>query len=264
MLEAADHERNSFVTLTYNDEHVPTGYDLNPADLSRFLKRFRKSVYPDKIRYFGVGEYGETTKRPHYHLALFGYPACAKGTTRSNRNGYCCPVCERVQRDWSLGNIYSGGLEESSAAYIAGYVTKKLTTEGAPGLDGKHPEFARMSLRPGIGAGAAAEISDTLIKHRLDNAEHLPTSLRHGKLKYPVGRYIREKTRQQTGISKEELQAFLDENSDPKVRALREAAFANAPPGSKAFAFKQALIDSAQGRITQIEQKHRAKRKEIL
>lgn len=141
---------------------------------------------------------------------------------------------------------------------------KKLTTEGAPGLDGKHPEFARMSLRPGIGAGAAAEISDTLIKHRLDNAEHLPTSLRHGKLKYPVGRYIREKTRQQTGISKEELQAFLDENSDPKVRALREAAFANAPPGSKAFAFKQALIDSAQGRITQIEQKHRAKRKEIL
>lgn len=263
MLEAAEHDKNSFVTLTYNDECIPEGGSLRPSDLSRFFKRFRKSIHPLKIRYFGVGEYGDKSQRPHYHVALFGYPQCDHGVTRGHRD-YCCPTCERVQRDWSLGDVYSGGLEEQSAAYIAGYVTKKLTKRGDERLNGREPEFARMSLRPGIGAGAADEIASTLITHRLDTAEYLPTRLSHGVKKYPVGRYIRERTRQRVDVSKEEIQAFLQENLNEDVRKLREIAFANAPVGSKAFAFKQALIDHAQGRIIQMESKHRKTKKEIL
>jgi len=264
MLEAAEHDKKSFVTLTYNDDHLPAGNALNPADLSRFLKRLRKSVHPHKIRYFGVGEYGDESQRPHYHLALFGYPECNKGVTNPNRAGYCCPVCERVQRDWSLGNIYNGQLTRESAAYIAGYVTKKLTNPKDERLDGRPPEFARMSLRPGIGALSADEVASVLLTHRLDSPEYLPTSLAHGKSKLPVGRYIRERIRQRIDVSKEDLQKYLDDNQNPEVRAMREIAFSNAPVGSKAFAFKQALIDHAEGAIIQAESKMKPKRKKVL
>jgi len=266
MLEAADHDRKSFVTLTYNEQHLPAGDALHPADLQRFLKRLRKSVYPDKLRYFAVGEYGEQTNRPHYHLALFGYPQCSKGVTSSNSRGYCCPVCERVQSAWSirdtpLGHIHSGELNQQTAAYIGGYVTKKLTKAGDPRLDGRPPEFARMSLRPGIGAGAADEVASVLLTHRLDEAEYIPTRLAHGQSKLPLGRYIRNRIRERVDVSKEDLQKFLRENENPEVRALREVAFENAPVGSKAFAFKQALIDHAQGAIIRAESKARNTRK---
>lgn len=259
MLEAADHDRNSFVTLTYDEQHLPEGSTLRPADLQRFLKRFRKSIAPAKIRYFAVGEYGDQTQRPHYHLALFGYPECAQGGTRNHR-AYCCPVCERVQRDWAMGNVDCSSLEVKSAAYIAGYVTKKLTKAGDEKLNGRHPEFARMSLRPGIGAGAADELADALLKYRLDSPEYLPTRLSTGVREYPVGRYIAKRTRSRVDISEEEWKRFLSENEDPQVRALREAAFSNAPVGSKAWAFKQALIDHAHGRIIQYERKFKSKK----
>lgn len=264
ILEAADHDENSFVTLTYNDEHIPTGGTLHPADLSRFLKRFRKQISPHKIRYFGVGEYGDETQRPHYHLAIFGYPHCHKGVTSPRRDGYCCDICNRVLTDWGMGNIYSGQLTVESAAYIAGYVTKKLTNAGDERLDGRHPEFARMSLRPGIGAGASDEMADVLLKHRLDDAAHIPTRLAHGQSKLPIGRYLRDRLRERINVSKEDLQKFLDENQDPQVLALREAAFRNAPPGSKAFAYKQALIDHNQGSIIRAESRAKIHKKKVL
>lgn len=260
MLEATQHEGNSFVTLTYDEQHIPEGHALRAKDLSLFIKRLRKDLHPKKIRYFGVGEYGEQTNRPHYHLALFGYPQCAKGVTHPNRSGYCCPLCDRVQRNWSMGNIYSGGLEDQSAAYIAGYVTKKLTNAGDERLDGKPPEFARMSNRPGIGAGFAAEVASTLLEHRLDSPEHVPTGLNHGRSIHLLGRYIRDKIRAQTGITKEEYNAFNTAIAEEKLSPLREASTASAPSGSKMFAFKQALVDEAQGRIIQIEARNKPKK----
>jgi len=260
MLEATQHEGNSFVTLTYDDEHLPEGHELRPKDLSSFLKRLRKSIYPLKIRYFGVGEYGEQTKRPHYHLALFGYQQCEKGVTRPNRSGYCCDLCDRVQRNWAMGNIYSGGLETTSAAYIAGYVTKKLTNPDDPRLEGKHPEFARMSLKPGIGSEFTHEIANTLLTHRLDTPENIPTHLRHGSTHLPLGRYLRRHLVARTGLSQDEVTAYGMAKAEAKMSPLREAATAQAPAGSKMFAFKQALIDEATGKIIQIEAKNKPKK----
>lgn len=264
MLEAAEHDNKSFVTFTYDEQHIPAGSALNPKDLSRFLKRFRKSIHPLKIRYFGVGEYGDETQRPHYHLALFGYPQCLKGRTSPNRAGYCCDVCNRVLTDWGMGNVYNGELNHESAAYIGGYITKKLTKPGDERLDGRPPEFARMSLRPGIGAYSADEVASVLLEHRLDSAEYIPSRLAHGKSQLPIGRYIRNRIRERVSVSKEDLQKFLDENQDPKMLALRIAAFENAPVGSKAFAYKQALIDHAQGKIIQAESKLKPQRKKVL
>lgn len=263
MLEAADHDRKSFVTLTYDDDNIPSGNSLSPSDLSRFLKRFRKSIHPLKLRYFAVGEYGETTKRPHYHLALFGYPACDKGITARNRSNYCCPVCERVQRDWSMGNVHIGQLEESSAAYVAGYVTKKLRKPGEE-YDERLPEFTRMSLRPGIGANYSDEVADVLLKHRLDQPQYVPQSLAHGKHQLPIGRYIRNRVRERIGVSKEEMARFVKENENEEVRKMREIAFENAPPGSKAFAFKQALIEHNQGAIIRAKSKLKRSKNETI
>lgn len=65
MLEAAQYEDNCFITLTYDDEHLPLGMSLVPKDLQDFLKRFRSRIAPIKVRYYGVGEYGDQTQRPH-------------------------------------------------------------------------------------------------------------------------------------------------------------------------------------------------------
>lgn len=58
-----------FLTLTYNDEHLPPGAQLSKRDLQLFIKRLRK-VNPG-IKYFAVGEYGTDKGRPHYHLVIF-------------------------------------------------------------------------------------------------------------------------------------------------------------------------------------------------
>ena len=56
--EAYMYENNCFVTLTYDDEHLPLTGDglatLQRNDLTLFLKRLRKR-YSHKIRYFGRG-----------------------------------------------------------------------------------------------------------------------------------------------------------------------------------------------------------------
>lgn len=58
-----------FLTLTYNDEHLPEGAELSKRDLQLFIKRLRKKN--PGIRYFAVGEYGTEGGRPHYHVILF-------------------------------------------------------------------------------------------------------------------------------------------------------------------------------------------------
>ena len=66
-----------FLTLTYNDEHLPKDKSVHKRDVQLFLKRLRKhfdKYEPDrkKLKYFCAAEYGETNMRPHYHMILFG------------------------------------------------------------------------------------------------------------------------------------------------------------------------------------------------
>jgi len=60
-----------FVTLTYNDEHLPLAEIpvLNYPDIQKYFKRLRKIGL--QFKYFGVGEYGEHYARPHYHCLFF-------------------------------------------------------------------------------------------------------------------------------------------------------------------------------------------------
>ena len=126
MLESYMHKESSFLTLTYAPEHIPSGGTLVPRDAQLFLKRLRKSISPVQIRYFLVGEYGDSTQRPHYHAALFGIGI---GFT------------DVVKEAWGRGHVMLGDLTLHSAQYIAGYTIKKMTQKGDPRLDGRHPVF---------------------------------------------------------------------------------------------------------------------------
>ena len=69
--EASLYENNSFITLTYRDDCIPENGSLDPDAFQKFLKRLR--YYAGPFRFFGCGEYGEKTKRPHYHACLFNF-----------------------------------------------------------------------------------------------------------------------------------------------------------------------------------------------
>src|SRR5574341_130610 len=161
MLEAAKHAKSAFVSLTYASGQLPVKNriaTLRPRDVQLWLKRLRRAT--GSLRYFLVGEYGDETQRPHYHAAVFGIDAgaCVFCRHQYRRSGCDCLLA----RSWGLGNVHVGDLTEKSAQYVAGYVTKKMTSVSDGRLHGRHPEFARMSLRPGIGAAAMVDVARVL------------------------------------------------------------------------------------------------------
>lgn len=205
-LESFLHADSCFVTLTYDDAHIPVGGNLEPSDGQAWLKRLRARVYPAKIRFYYAGEYGSTTSRPHYHAVLFGYPSCFFGRSRY-RLGMknCCPVCDLVRDTWGNGKVELGDLNPKTAQYVCKYVSKVNTVEEEAFLDGRRREFARMSLRPGIGAGAIAQVAKSFSGHiagdYLSRYGDVPSSLLHGKKSRPLGRYLVSKLRKAVGIA---------------------------------------------------------------
>lgn len=234
LLETLEKSDNAFVTLTYSDGQLPkvSGSDLStlcPKHLSDWLKRLRSRVKPVSLRYFAVGEYGDVTQRPHYHLALFGLPGCSFGMTRVKRlltSKSCCASCDVVAETWGLGNVYVGELNEKSAQYISGYVVKKMTAKDDLRLDGRYPEFARMSLKPGIGAGVMDDVASVLLQYDAEDLEDVPGVLRHGKKMMPLGRYLRKRLRARMG-REVSTPAAVSKKMEAALQPLREYAFNN-------------------------------------
>lgn len=155
-LEASLHEDTAFVTLTYDDDHIPPDGLISKAHLSSWLKRVRARLHPRRVRFYACGEYGEATRRPHYHALLFGvsdHPS--------------------LQECWTDGFVRVDPCTPASISYVAGYVGKKI---GDPSFVPKtvvhdlvdaetgeylgqrfekvkdpHAPFRLMSRRPGIG-----------------------------------------------------------------------------------------------------------------
>lgn len=215
VLESLTHDKNCFVTLTYKPETVPEGGTLVPKHTQDWLKRLRRAIEPATVRYFLCGEYGDVSERPHYHAALFGLGPEDEDI-----------IC----RSWGHGFVQVGDLNIKSAQYISGYVTKKMTRKDDARLKGRHPEFARMSLRPGIGATAVPTIGDVLFSmfgaEEVNNTGDVPFALKIGSRSLPLGRYLRGKLRDEIGMpetwkeeklkeySKEMQALFLDALGD--------------------------------------------------
>lgn len=114
------------------------------------------------IRYFGVGEYGDISRRPHYHSIIFGYDFPDKLIYSRNSKDQLVYSSKLADEIWGLGNVKIGTVSFESAAYVARYCCKKvdgvLRERGhylvydADGLVHERlPEFSHMSRRPGIG-----------------------------------------------------------------------------------------------------------------
>lgn len=237
MLESFCHTENAFVTLTYSDDNLPLNKDglgtLRPDDMQAWLKRFRVAVEPRKVRFYGVGEYGENTFRPHYHVCVFGVGQCARGRTLREFGTNvlvperCCEFCSDVYRTWGHGIIEVGELNAHSAGYIAQYTVKKMTRDDDVRLGGRHPEFARMSLRPGIGADAMWQVASDMFRCSLDELGDVPGALAHGRKKLPLGRYLMNKLRVYLGKEEgapDETLARMAEEMLPLRLAARQSA----------------------------------------
>lgn len=177
MHEARYHEWNSFVTLTYDDAHLPINGTLVKKHPQDFFKRLRYHLGEQRIKYFLAGEYGEQLGRPHYHACIFGY--FPKDVKRySEKNGYFLYTSESLDRIWGKGTTKVGSVTYESAGYVARYCLKKITGEKKEKIneltglkyyeiitdDGEivelEPEYATMSLNPAIGKEWIEEYKD--------------------------------------------------------------------------------------------------------
>jgi len=164
--ESTLYENNCFITLTFNEENVPKDGSLikNSADFQKFMKRLRKYTN-QKIRFFHCGEYGEKLSRPHHHACLFNYDFPDK-KLYTVRNGIRIYTSEILLKLWPYGYHTIGDVTFESAAYIARYVTKKITGSRAEEhYQGRVPEYVTMSRKPGIGKGWLDKFSDDIYPH---------------------------------------------------------------------------------------------------
>lgn len=256
LLESFAHKESTFVTLTYDDSNCPDSGSLSPSQLQLFIKRLRKA-FNGQIRYYAVGEYGEQSLRPHYHLALFGYPNCLRGQTE-HRYTYCCTSCDLIKKSWTLGGVDLRGLGRESAQYIVGYVTKKLTKKDdyfQKILGDRHPEFARMSRRPGIGALALPELTSFVTSNLgaddLLNSGDVPSVLRHGSKKMPLGRYLRNKLRESAGLNTEKIKEENLKKFKQEMQSMFENCFSN--PKNKSKSFKKVLLEENKQKVSNLE-----------
>lgn len=176
MYQCQESEHNYFVTLTYDDEHLPilseihkgewifendgtwiTG-SLQKEDSQNFIKRLRRHLERnnklDNFKFFLCGEYGGQTGRPHIHAILMD---CKLDLSQL----YDCHVdknfkphwkSKELEKLWDKGIIDVAEVEWSSAAYVARYCAKKWI-KSSDDLEyisqGKIPEYIAMSKNIG-------------------------------------------------------------------------------------------------------------------
>ena len=125
-----------FLTLTYNEEHLPIieGIPvLKPLDLQLFFKRFRKQLdlLNVKLRYYAIGEYGPTTRRPHYHCLLHFSESVDYWSIRL-----------LIAECWNFGFITCDICNIARIRYCVGYM---CPINELSDFYRRHPPFSRMS-----------------------------------------------------------------------------------------------------------------------
>lgn len=173
-------ETSSFITLTYDEEHLPAGDfpSIDKTHLQLFFKRLRKNIdqknklLPEdkkiKIKYFACGEYGDTYGRPHYHAILFGFDEY-----------------QTIHDTWGKGIVHVGTVTAESIRYVANYVEKKYYDKTADHYytsTGRTIPFQLQSQGHGL-------------RFAFDNTEYLKNNLYVSQfgIKNPIPRYYRKK-----------------------------------------------------------------------
>jgi len=171
MHEAKLHRYNTWLTLTYDDEHLPSRYligtdpksrkkiyggSLRKEDPQKFYRSLRKRLSSKgarnrfdilfeyqvhavmglrpipQLRYYYGGEYGEKYRRPHYHVCLFGVEFNDRKHYDTTDHGFKLYKSEILRELWPHGDHMIGDLTWETAAYTARYIMKKVNGENAP------------------------------------------------------------------------------------------------------------------------------------
>jgi len=156
------YDNNFFITFTYDDEHLPKSSSqcmtLVNDEISKFNKKLKtylkREGLNERFRFYGVGEYGSTTFRPHYHVIYFNLDI-PDLEFYNYENGNLLFNSKFLDSIWNKGHVVIGAVDVGSACYVARYCDKKQNRS----KDEKRkisllccPEFSVMSRRPGIGA----------------------------------------------------------------------------------------------------------------
>lgn len=164
MHEKQMHNASSFLTLTYNDDKLPRGGSLSLDDYQKFMKRLRWR-FGNGLRFCGCGEYGDTTRRAHYHVLLLNVDFSDRVYHKMAPSGSPLFTSKTLDELWSdergnLGHSLIGNVDFDSCAYVARYVMKKII--GKDTFDSslydvesgvvRLAPFLTMSRCPGLGA----------------------------------------------------------------------------------------------------------------
>lgn len=237
LLESRCHGDSSFLTVTYDEENhekLKYPYSLDFRHHTLFFKKLRRRFTINPIRYYGVGEYGERSGRPHFHYLLYGYPMCTG--SRCHDKKYACEACKTVREAWGKGNVYLGDVTKDSISYVAGYVTKGWTTVNdynREKLNGRVPEDSRMS--GAIGGKAIDLIAESFLRdpnfHELYLGEtgDVPNVLLTDGKMYPLGRYLKSRFRKKLGWTEINLPEDKLNEWKKEMQELYEAHFKDAP-----------------------------------
>lgn len=188
--EAQMHEKNCFITLTFNPEALEARkrpWSLDVRDFQLFMKRLRKK-HGKRIRFFHCGEYGDKNQRPHYHALLFGFDFSDKQLW-STREGVKLYISQSLKELWPYGFSTIGEVTFQSAAYCSRYIMKKIKGEAAEKhyeimheetgeVEQRNPEYCTMSRKPGIGR-------DWFDKYKTDVFPHDYVVMNGKKIKPP-------------------------------------------------------------------------------
>lgn len=171
---ATSTSRPLFLTLTYNNEHLPK-CGIFKEEIQLFMKRLRVRLdrlhIKHNIRYFAVGEYGTKSARPHYHMILWNFPDCYPLSTIHSKLKFveqCWTHCSHDKYDKkgapiteSLGFCYCVPCEKGAIGYVMKYMRKELVQP-----KGKNPVFFLSSRKNGgIGSAYARQYKEFYLKN---------------------------------------------------------------------------------------------------
>jgi len=209
--EAQLHKDNWFLTLTLKEDQT----SLDKEQFKTFMKRLR--YYQPQVRYFMCGEYGDKKGRPHYHAIAFGLviPDLEK---YSENNGNTLWESKLLTRLWGLGDVRIGIVNMQTASYVAAYCTKKITGKKAKKhYKGKEPEYATMSLKPGIAQKWIEKYTNDVYGY-----DHVIINGRKQKPPRFYDKYLEkinpEKMKQIKIKRQEEGEKYIGENTDNRLR----------------------------------------------
>lgn len=167
--EAKYHKASCFLTLTYDEDHVPYNNGIKTLeykDVQLFMKRLRKELDKQgiKVRYFCSAEYGDGKRdekgrligtkpkyRPHYHMILYGFSPDDIKFFDNSYSGLPIYRSKFLEEKWKCGMVFVGTVTEMSAGYVARYTLEKFAQKEEGFYDYREKEAIRMSRRNGIG-----------------------------------------------------------------------------------------------------------------